>query len=52
MVGLVTPYSYDYFPNLEDGMSLKEFTSRLLSDYLKEYRRDTNANRWCSQTNI
>jgi hypothetical protein len=39
MVGLVTPYSYDYFPNWEDGMSLKEFMSRLLSDYLKDYRR-------------
>jgi hypothetical protein len=38
MVGMVKPYSYDYFPNWEDGVSLKKFATRLLSDYLKDYR--------------
>jgi hypothetical protein len=39
MVYLSNPMPYDYFPNWDDGISSKEFATRLLDEYLKDYRR-------------
>jgi hypothetical protein len=41
MAGIVTPYSYDYFPswNVGDGITWQEFGKLLLDDYLFEYRK-------------